>query len=133
MAAPSPIALLDNAGGRFVIDATTNTLKVADGAQARLTSRPPSHTVRVQVKDSAGSDLRGRPSPSASTDVASENVTGTTGTDVLVGGVGKDVFNGGAGNDRLAGGLGKDVLTGGKGRDTFVFDTKPARRARTGR
>ena len=33
-------ALLDNAGGRFVIDATTNTLKVSPTAQSSITSRP---------------------------------------------------------------------------------------------
>ena len=75
------------------------------------------------MKDSAGATFE-KTLTIGVTDVASENVTGTTGTDVLVGGVGKDVFNGGLGNDKLSGGLGNDLLTGGKGKDVFVFDTK---------
>jgi Ca2+-binding RTX toxin-like protein len=113
--------LLDNAGSRFVIDAT-GTLKVADGATLDF-EQATSHTVEVQVKDSAGTTYEETLTVDL-TDVASENVTGTTGTDDLVGGAGKDVFNGGLGNDKLSGGLDNDTLTGGKGRDVFVFDTK---------
>ncbi|MDF3607815.1 pre-peptidase C-terminal domain-containing protein [Paracoccus sp. DMF-8] len=68
-----------------------------------------------------------------------ENVTGSTGNDVLTGnaaanrlegaggndrlfgGMGHDTLIGGAGNDRLVGGFGNDVLTGGLGADIFVF------------
>ena len=53
-------ALLDNAGGRFVLDATTNTLKVADGAKLDY-EQATSHTVRVQVKDSAGATFEEDP------------------------------------------------------------------------
>lgn len=53
-----------------------------------------------------------------------ENVTGGSGSDVLVGDTSANGLNGGAGNDLLKGGLGNDVLTGGAGDDKFIFDAK---------
>ncbi|MBM6580378.1 hypothetical protein ILT44_09325 [Microvirga sp. BT689] len=114
--------LLDNAGGRFSFDSATNELKVANDYALNY-EQATSHTVRVQVKDSAGTTYEESFNIGV-TDDTSENVTGTATSDVISGGAGKDVFNGGLGNDKLAGGLGNDTLTGGKGKDAFVFDSK---------
>ena len=117
-------ALLDDAGGRFKLETKdgVTSIVVADGLKLDY-EQATFHTIRVQVTDSDNKTYEETLTVDL-TDVASENVTGSTGTDVLVGGVGKDVFNGGLGNDKLSGGLGNDTLTGGKGRDVFVFDTK---------
>lgn len=68
-----------------------------------------------------------------------ENVTGSSGNDVITGSSaanvliggdgddflfgmgGADTLIGGAGNDRLTGGAGRDVMTGGSGNDIFIF------------
>ncbi|MBB3019580.1 VCBS repeat-containing protein [Microvirga lupini] len=113
--------LLDSAGGRFVID-ENGSLRVANDYALDF-EKATSHTVKVQVKDTAGTTYEESFTVGV-TDDTSENVTGTATADVLKGGAGKDVFNGGLGNDKLAGGLGNDTLTGGKGRDIFVFDSK---------
>ncbi|GAB3663126.1 peroxidase family protein [Ramlibacter alkalitolerans] len=51
-----------------------------------------------------------------------ENVTGGSGSDVLIGDAGDNTLSGGAGNDTLAGGAGNDLLDGGAGTDIFVFE-----------
>jgi VCBS repeat-containing protein len=113
--------LVDNAGGRFVID-DKGSLRVANDYALDF-ERATSHTVKVQVKDSAGTTYEESFTVNV-TDDTSETVTGTATADVITGGAGKDVFNGGLGNDKLAGGLGNDTLSGGKGKDAFVFDSK---------
>ena len=55
--------------------------------------------------------------------VAGNNVTGSTGNDIIVGGTSNDFLNGGTGNDLLSGGAGNDTLTGGAGRDTLTGGT----------
>ena len=57
-----------------------------------------------------------------------DNITGSSGNDMLYGGDHRDVLSGGAGNDILIGGGAKDTLTGGAGRDRFVvtINDKPA-------
>lgn len=113
--------LLDNAGGRFVID-SNGSLRVANDYALDF-EQATSHTIKVQVKDSAGATYEESFTVSV-TDDTNEKVIGTATADVITGGAGKDVFNGGLGNDELAGGLGNDTLTGGKGKDVFVFDSK---------
>ena len=58
-----------------------------------------------------------------------ENITGSSGVDILVGddgpntlngGAGADTLRGGGGNDMLIGGAGDDTLEGGAGDDTYV-------------
>jgi VCBS repeat-containing protein len=112
--------LVDNAGGRFTIDAT-GVLKVADGSKLDF-EQAMSHTVKVRVKDADGATIEKSLTVQV-TDVAAETVTGTATADILTGGAGKDVFKGGAGDDKLAGGAGNDTLWGEKGKDVFVFDT----------
>jgi VCBS repeat-containing protein len=112
--------LVDNAGGRFTLDAT-GTLKVADGSKLDF-EQAVSHTVKVRVKDAAGATFE-KSLTVGVTDVASENVTGTATADVLKGGSGKDTFKGSGGDDLLYGGSGNDTLWGNAGKDVFVFDT----------
>jgi VCBS repeat-containing protein len=112
--------LVDNAGGRFTVDAT-GTLKVADGSKLDF-EQAMSHTVKVRVKDAAGATFEESLTVQVA-DVAAETVVGTATADVLKGGSGKDVFKGGAGDDKLSGGGGNDTLWGEKGLDIFVFDT----------
>jgi Ca2+-binding RTX toxin-like protein len=112
--------LVDNAGGRFTLDAT-GTLKVADGSKLDF-EQAMSHTVKVRVKDAAGATFEKSLTVQV-TDVAAETVTGTGTADILTGGAGKDVFKGGAGDDKVSGGAGNDTLWGEKGKDVFVFDT----------
>ena len=119
--------LLDDAGGRFALSAT-GAIMVRDGVrldfeQAQL------HRIKVEVRSTDVFQVAYQDWLTISvTDVASENLTGTTGNDVLKGGKYKDTFKGGAGHDKLWGGLGNDVLYGGTGKDVFVFDTKPHRK-----
>lgn len=135
--------LLDNAGGRFVLDATTKTLKVASNFALDY-EQAQSHTVRVQVKDAAGATYEETLTINVG-DVSGEKVTGTSTSDVLTGNAGNDAFNagagndsvsggagndklyGGSGNDKIRGGIGKDTLKGEAGKDTFVFDTTPGK------
>jgi Ca2+-binding RTX toxin-like protein len=136
-------ALLDNAGGRFTLDSTTGTIKVASNFALDY-EQATSHTLKVQVKDSAGAAYEESFTINVG-DVSGEKVTGTSTSDVLTGNAGKDVFKagagndtvsggsgndtlyGGSGNDKVRGGIGKDTLKGETGKDTFVFDTKASK------
>lgn len=51
-----------------------------------------------------------------------QEVTGTSGDDVLVGDSGNNVLDGVGGNDLLIGGLGADTLIGGTGNDTASYE-----------
>jgi predicted nucleic-acid-binding Zn-ribbon protein len=55
--------------------------------------------------------------------VASGDINGTGGNDLLTGTANADVLNGLAGNDTLDGGAGSDRLLGGDGNDTLVYDS----------
>jgi Ca2+-binding RTX toxin-like protein len=54
--------------------------------------------------------------------VAGQEITGTSGNDVLVGLSGDDILNGGSGDDVLSGGAGNDTLIGGDGADRLDGD-----------
>lgn len=116
--------LMDDAGGRFKINATTGKVTVAaptllDYEQATK------HSIIVQVTDSDGNSYTKKLTVSVG-DVASENLTGTKGADILFGGSKKDIFNGSDGDDFIRGGGGKDILDGGKGVDTADYSDKTA-------
>lgn len=113
--------LIDDAGGRFGLSAS-GALVVKDGLRLDY-EQARSHMIKVQVRDALGATYE-QWLEVAVEDVASENLIGSAGADVLKGGRFKDTFNGAGGNDRLWGGLGNDVLKGSSGRDIFVFDTK---------
>jgi hypothetical protein len=54
---------------------------------------------------------------------AGDNLTGSTGNNVLYGYGGNDTLNGGDGNDTLISGAGNDLLTGGNGNDFAYYYT----------
>jgi len=128
--------LLDDAGGRFAMDANGN-VTVADGLLLDYEQQN-SHTIRVRVTDDMGASSEFDVNVSV-VDVLGEDVTGDArhnmfwggaeadtlrgmdGNDTLKGGGGTDTLLGGNGVDWLDGGAGADVLTGGDGNDVFVF------------
>ncbi|MCB5176027.1 Calx-beta domain-containing protein [Microvirga lenta] len=132
--------LLDNAGGRFVLQG--NQILVANGFKLDF-EQAASHTIKVRVSD--GTHIVDQDLVINVADVNPEVTAGTADHDVLWGGALRDQLSGGVGNDRLfggagndtlkgdagrdvlGGGAGKDKLYGGKGKtskDAFVFDTK---------
>ena len=127
---PLTYALLDDAGGQFVLKG--NQLVVKNGALLDYeTAR--SHTIKLQVKDSKGYMLEKAFTIGVTDVVEAKILIGTAGADTLTGDslndilsglAGKDSLFGLAGNDKLSGGLGNDMLTGGAGQDIFVFDAK---------
>jgi Ca2+-binding RTX toxin-like protein len=138
---PLSYALIDNAGGRFVLSG--NQLLVADGFRLDY-EQARSHNVTVQVTDNKGG-VASRTFAINVDDVATERTAGTAGNDVFYGGGGNDTLSGNLGHDRLFGGAGRDTLKGEAGNDTigggagldklygtkgsasrdvFVFDTK---------
>jgi Ca2+-binding RTX toxin-like protein len=116
-------ALIDDAGGRFRVE--NNQIKVANGVKLDY-EQARSHQVKVQAKDALGATFEQWVQINVN-DVRNENLTGTSGADMLKGGRYADTFKGQGGNDTIYGGLGNDRLYGGtgSGRDVFVFDTRP--------
>jgi uncharacterized delta-60 repeat protein len=114
-------SLLDNAGGRFVIDADDGELHVSNGLLLDF-EQVSSHTITVQVSD--GTATRSETFAVSLTDIASESVTGSGSADSLSGGNKADTIKAGAGNDTLKGGGGKDSLDGGAGSDTADYSDK---------
>ena len=114
---PYTYELLDDAGGRFVMDGSGN-VSVADGLLIDY-EQLSTHmiTVRVTDEDGASSDFDVDVSI---TDVLGENVTGDGRANYMVGGAESDTFNGVEGNDFLVGGGGADTLNGGLGNDTLL-------------
>jgi Ca2+-binding RTX toxin-like protein len=120
-------SLVDNAGGRFVLDGAV--LKVANGLGLDY-EQAQSHAIIVQATDKDGLSVTKTLTVQVD-DVARETVTGSEGADRLVGGGDADLFrgmggadtlSGGAGNDTLDGGAGADRLEGGAGNDLYVVD-----------
>jgi Ca2+-binding RTX toxin-like protein len=130
-------SLVDDAGGRFMINASTGAITVGDGLvldfEQNLT-----HVIRVRVEDQAHTSFE-KDFTVAINNVDPENLigdatantfvggalndvfSGAGGSDALVGGAGNDNLSGNAGEDVLTGGLGRDILSGGTEADTFVF------------
>ena len=130
--------LVDDAGGRFAINATTGRITVANGNLLDFETAP-SEPIVVRVTDQGGLSVD-KAFTIALTDVAGVNLVGTTasntltgtgendtlqglaGNDTLNGLGGNDILDGGTGNDILDGGTGADTLIGGAGNDTFIVD-----------
>jgi Ca2+-binding RTX toxin-like protein len=109
-------SLLDNAGGRFAINATTGVVTVANGLfldYETLTS----HTITVKAEDSLGSATANF--TIAVTDVAGPAINGNSNRNTLVGTNEGETINGNGGNDTLRGLGGADTLNGGTGADTM--------------
>lgn len=133
---PFTYTLLNNAGGRFAMDANGN-VTVADGLLLDYEQQN-GHTIRVRVTDDEGASSEFDVNVSV-LDVLGENVNGDNrdntfwggaeadtlngngGNDTLKGGGGIDILNGGSGNDILDGGAGQDILSGGSQGDVFIF------------
>ncbi|GEO12318.1 hypothetical protein [Microvirga aerophila] len=112
-----------NAGGMFVIDNTTNQLKLAPGKVLDFESVR-SLTVYIKAFDGQGV------SASQALTVNLTDVAEPSGQ-VLIRTRRVDNLTGGAGDDKLYGKLGNDLLAGGGGKDIFVFDTRPNHKPKT--
>jgi Ca2+-binding RTX toxin-like protein len=118
--------LLDNAGGRFAIDASTGALKVVDGVRLDY-EQATQHSITVRAIDGAGASFTRTLfikvdnvlNESATGDALGNLILGGNGRDTFSGGLGNDTINAGAGNDRLNGDAGNDSLVGGAGNDVF--------------
>jgi serralysin len=115
-------SLLDNAGGRFTINAVTGAVVVASGAVLDYEQQR-SFNITVAVTDSHGLSLT-KAATVALQDVVesggSQTLTGTTAADVLNATSDSDfVVNGLAGNDQITTRGGNDTITGGAGNDTI--------------
>ena len=132
--------LVDDAGGRFVVDSVTGVVSVASGAVLDYETAV-LHQVQARVTDAAGATfdagftlmLNNLPEPRSYTGTNGVNVfTATTndlwtirglgGNDVLTGNASSDVLYGDANNDILDGAGGADTMYGGIGSDTFYVD-----------
>lgn len=125
-------SLVDDAGGRFSMDARTGVVSVSTNATLDYESAR-QHALVVRATDSAGlkSDFEQTISV---IDVAEESavrtIKGTAGADLLIGSGGADQILGlggrdtimaGGGDDVLVGGGAADILLGGAGADVFRF------------
>jgi len=117
-ASPVTYSLIDDAGGRFAIDADTGQVTIANGPFDFAAQ--PVYTIMVEASDGARTLIE-----SFAIQVSPDNgdgaglpgdqvVSGTGGNsdDVLYGGAGDDTLSGLNGNDTLYGGSGDDVLMG---------------------
>ena len=127
-------SLLDDAGGRFLIDSKTGQLTVANSSLLDYEVAT-SHSIVVRATDQGGLFLD-KGFTIQLTDVSGATINGTdpfwfssgndalTGTpeaDTLKGLGGNDVLKGLGGNDTLVGGAGNDTIDGGQGIDVAVF------------
>jgi hypothetical protein len=104
-------ALMNDAAGRFAINASTGRITVANGALLDYEAGT-SHAIIVRALDQQGHAFD-KPFTIAVNDVYDPGpITGTSGVDHLTGHASADRIDGLAGND---------ILTGGAGDDTFVF------------
>jgi VCBS repeat-containing protein len=108
--------LLDDAGGRFDMDANGN-LTVADGLLLDY-EQASSHTIRVKVTDDMGASAEFDTNVSV-VDVLGEDVQGDGRDNTFFGGAENDVLKGGANGDLLRGQGGQDQLFGELGNDTL--------------
>ena len=120
--------LVNNAGGRFTIDANTGNISVSDGSLLDYETND-SHTIRVRVTDSGGlyseQDVVIQVKDAVEvygSNGTNDTLSGTLSSDTLRGLGGNDTLNAGGGDDLLVGGVGDDILSGGSGEDVFKFN-----------
>jgi Ca2+-binding RTX toxin-like protein len=123
--------LVDDAGGRFAIDARTGVVTVADASLIDYETAT-AHDIQVRVFD--GLAYSATVTFTINVTDFLENVTydGTSGADTKVadtnarwtmsGFGGADVLTGAGKDDVLTGGAGDDTLNGGAGADLFLFN-----------
>jgi Ca2+-binding RTX toxin-like protein len=116
---PLTYSLLDDAGGRFQINATTGVVTVLNGSLLDYETAT-SHTVTIQATD--GTYAVDEDFVVNLTNVNGVTRTGNDNNNTLTGTGESDTLNGGKGNDTLTGLGGPDNLTGGNGADIFLFN-----------
>lgn len=123
-------SLVDDAGGRFQIDADTGAVTTTAALDFEAAQY---HDIVVRVTDSANqsSDATMRinvgnvlEAPTAGNDnliytSAAESIAASAGSDTIDGGGGNDTIDGGSGDDSLLGGDGNDFIAGKAGEDTL--------------
>ncbi|MCG8356305.1 MAG: putative Ig domain-containing protein, partial [Kiloniellales bacterium] len=112
--------MVDDAGGRFVIDPQLGTLSLAETATLDYDTAA-SHEVVVATVDS-GVRYSTRTFSVQVTDV----LRGSDGNDTLEGGAGDDILGGGSGDDLLIGSAGDDVYRFGRGDGLDTVDNVAA-------
>ena len=87
---------------------------------------PVADAVAVTLNSGAAKDDGGPNDgvPGARDSIATENVTGGSGPDVLIGDGGANRIQGGDGDDSVQGGLGRDDLAGGPGLDEVSYEER---------
>jgi Ca2+-binding RTX toxin-like protein len=133
-------ALLDDAGGRFTVDAATGLVTVADASLIDYEAAT-EHTIVVQASDASGAS-RTASFTIAVNDVSGVTVTGTNAADtvdatstvslkplpteeadVISTNGGDDYISALGGDDYINGGTGADTMLGGRGNDTYVVNS----------
>lgn len=117
-AGPFSYALIDDAGGRFSIDAN-GEIHVANGLALDFEQRS-THDITVRITDAANVSME-QMLTVALNDVTPETVVGDGADNTFFGGAGNDSLDGAAGNDRLQGRGGNNTLIGGPGTDTADY------------
>ncbi len=122
-------ALLDDAGGRFQINAATGIVTVLDGTKLDFAADT-SHQITVSASDGNLASTGNFTINVAETlpvtlngNNSANSLSGTSKADTLNGGGGNDTLYGFAGDDLLNGGTGKDTMYGAAGNDTYVVDS----------
>jgi Ca2+-binding RTX toxin-like protein len=111
-------SLLDNAGGRFSIDAATGQVHVANGLLLDFEQNA-THNITVRSTDSNNQSLDKILAVTIN-DVNPENVVDDGSSHTFVGGAGDDTFIGNGGDDTFDGRGGVNVLRGNDGNDHLI-------------
>jgi len=126
-------SLLDNAGGRFAVDAHSGAVSVANGALLDFETAQ-HQLIDVEVKDAAGASYHHQFTIDLTNVVENKHYIGTSGADIFAatsddnwtvdskGGAdvittlgGNDIITSGAGNDSISTGSGDDLILIAKG------------------
>ncbi|WP_188916187.1 cadherin domain-containing protein, partial [Caulobacter rhizosphaerae] len=123
--------LVDDAGGRFAINAATGVVSVANAALIDYETAT-SHDIQVRVFDGLAYSATVTFTINVTDFLENVTYTGTSGADTkaadtnarwtMSGLAGADVLTGAGKDDVLIGGAGDDTLNGGAGADLFLFD-----------
>lgn len=113
-------SLLDDASGRFTVDAATGVIRVKAGAVLDYEATP-TVTFSARVTDQGGLTFD-KAFTLALANALGVTRTGTATADNLAGTGEEDVLSGGDGNDRINGGIGNDTMAGGAGDDIYWVD-----------
>jgi Ca2+-binding RTX toxin-like protein len=123
-------SLLDNAGGRFAIDAATGVITVANGALLDYETAT-SQTLDVAVTDDAGASYHQSFAISLTNMVETQTYTGSNSAEsfaatsddnwTILAKAGNDIITTLGGNDTIDGGSGNDSIYAGAGNDTILM------------